>query len=320
MKKQILIAGGLACATLGLSVAEEKAAEPAKTAAEPKAELKLTEEHKAQIQEAIKQAQLKKAAEAKAENPMTLDEAKVYFSRGAGVNIGSQLKSDTMVNKEEFLQGLNDAIEGKTDPADLDPQKMAQAQQMMQEAQTAAAKKEGEDFLAKNKDAEGVKLTESGLQYKVITAGEGDSPTPADQVKVHYTGKLIDGTVFDSSVERGTPVTFGVTQVIPGWVEGLQLMKPGAKYEFSIPSDLAYGARGQRSIPPHSALLFEVELIEVIKPAPPAEKPVEEKAAAKVEEKKAVTTKPVEVKVVEKAAEVKEAVKEKVEETVKELK
>ncbi len=121
-------------------------------------------------------------------------------------------------------------------------------------------------FLAENKKKEGVKVTGSGLQYRVLQAGTGNKPIASNLVKVHYTGKLLDGTIFDSSVERGQPSTFGVTQVIKGWIEGLQLMPVGAKYEFFIPYELAYGERGQgQSIPPFSTLIFEVELLEIVK-------------------------------------------------------
>lgn len=125
-------------------------------------------------------------------------------------------------------------------------------------------KKEGEKFLAENKTKEGVKTTATGLQYVVLKPGKGDAPKVSSRVKVHYHGTLTDGTVFDSSVDRGEPTEFGVGQVIKGWTEGLQLMKPGAKYKFFIPQDLAYGAqqRGEK-IKPFSTLIFEVELLEV---------------------------------------------------------
>ncbi|MGB1043265.1 MAG: FKBP-type peptidyl-prolyl cis-trans isomerase [Tenacibaculum sp.] len=128
-------------------------------------------------------------------------------------------------------------------------------------------KKAGEKFLAENKTKEGVKTTESGLQYVVLKEGEGEAPKATSKVKVHYHGTLTDGTVFDSSVERNKPSEFGVNQVIKGWTEGLQLMKPGAKYKFFIPQELAYGAqqRGAK-IKPFSALVFEVELLEVMMP------------------------------------------------------
>lgn len=139
-----------------------------------------------------------------------------------------------------------------------------EAQAKKAEAEFGEYKKEGEKFLADNKVKDGVKTTASGLQYVVLKEGKGDAPTATSRVKVHYHGTLTDGTVFDSSVDRGEPTEFGVNQVIKGWTEGLQLMKPGAKFKFFIPQDLAYGAqqRGAK-IKPFSALVFEVELLEV---------------------------------------------------------
>ena len=131
---------------------------------------------------------------------------------------------------------------------------------------TKAAREAGEKFLEENKKNEGVKVTASGLQYVVEKEGEGAQPTATDEVTVHYTGKLLNGQVFDSSVQRGEPATFPLNRVIPGWTEGVQLMKEGAKYTFFIPSDLAYGPQGiPNAIPPQSTLIFEVELIKVIK-------------------------------------------------------
>ena len=128
------------------------------------------------------------------------------------------------------------------------------------------AKEEGKKFLEANRQKDGVKETASGLQYVVEKEGEGAQPGSQDEVTVHYTGKLLDATVFDSSVNRGEPATFPLNRVIPGWTEGVQLMKEGAKYTFFIPSDLAYGAQGvPNAIPPHSTLIFEVELIKVVK-------------------------------------------------------
>ena len=121
----------------------------------------------------------------------------------------------------------------------------------------------GEEFLTKNASKEGITTTKSGLQYKVLEAGSGTSPTASDSVKEDYEGRLIDGTVFDSSIERGQPAVFGVSQVIAGWTEGLQLMKPGAKYRFFIPADLAYGETGNQSIEPNSVLIFDVTLMDV---------------------------------------------------------
>jgi FKBP-type peptidyl-prolyl cis-trans isomerase len=135
------------------------------------------------------------------------------------------------------------------------------------EAEFADVKAEGEKFMETNKTAEGVQTTDSGLQYIVLNEGSGEKPTETSRVKVHYHGTLIDGTVFDSSVERGEPAEFGVNQVIKGWTEGLQLMSVGSKYKFFIPQDLAYGAfpRQGGAIKPFMPLIFEVELLEIVK-------------------------------------------------------
>lgn len=134
------------------------------------------------------------------------------------------------------------------------------------EEQIAANKAEGAAFLEENAKKPGVVTTESGLQYEVLREGDGEKPGPGDRVKVNYEGKLIDGTVFDSSYKRGEPLVFGVSQVINGWTEGLQLMPTGSKYRFYIPQDLAYGERGAgKDIKPYATLIFDVELLEVLK-------------------------------------------------------
>ena len=138
--------------------------------------------------------------------------------------------------------------------------------QDLQAKADAAARAEGDKFLAENGKKENVRTTASGLQYVVEKEGTGAQPTAEDEVTVHYTGKLLNGQVFDSSVNRGEPATFPLNRVIPGWTEGVQLMKEGAKYTFFIPSDLAYGPQGvPGAIPPHSTLIFDVELIKVNK-------------------------------------------------------
>jgi FKBP-type peptidyl-prolyl cis-trans isomerase len=134
------------------------------------------------------------------------------------------------------------------------------------EAQATLNKEKGDAFLAENKTKEGVMTTESGLQYKVIEEGSGATPTAEDKVRVHYTGKLLNDEVFDSSIQRGDPVEFQVTGVIPGWTEALQLMKVGAKWELYIPSDLGYGTRGNPPIGPNETLVFEVQLIDIVAP------------------------------------------------------
>jgi FKBP-type peptidyl-prolyl cis-trans isomerase len=124
---------------------------------------------------------------------------------------------------------------------------------------------DGEKFLADNKKRDGVQETTSGLQYEVITMGTGAKPSPTDVVRVHYTGLLADGTKFDSSLDRGEPAEFGVNQVIQGWQEGIQLMPAGSKFKFYIPYELGYGENGTGPIPPYSTLVFEVELLEIVK-------------------------------------------------------
>jgi FKBP-type peptidyl-prolyl cis-trans isomerase len=174
----------------------------------------------------------------------------------------------------QVIAAISDVSSGKKPALELEEyhKNMQAFQQKVQEASRAAADKAaqenvkaGKAFLEENKAKEGVQVTASGLQYKVLKEGSGKKPVSTDKVKVHYTGKLIDGNVFDSSVQRGEPAVFGVTQVIPGWVEGLQLMSVGSKYEFVIPSELAYGERGAGgAIPPCAVLVFEVELLEIM--------------------------------------------------------
>ena len=142
--------------------------------------------------------------------------------------------------------------------------KLAEKNKVANEEKSKVTAAEGVAFLEENSKKEGITTTESGLQYEVLTKGEGASPTKDDKVTVHYTGTLIDGTVFDSSVDRGEPATFGVTQVIKGWTEALQLMSVGDKFRLFIPSDLAYGQRGSGAkIAPNSTLIFEVELLKI---------------------------------------------------------
>jgi FKBP-type peptidyl-prolyl cis-trans isomerase FkpA/FKBP-type peptidyl-prolyl cis-trans isomerase FklB len=136
----------------------------------------------------------------------------------------------------------------------------------LQQKAEKLAREEGDKFLAENRKNENVKVTASGLQYVVEKEGTGATPAATDEVTVHYTGRLLNGQIFDSSVNRGEPATFPLNRVIPGWTEGVQLMKEGAKYTFFIPSDLAYGPQGiPNVIPPHSTLIFDVELIKVLK-------------------------------------------------------
>lgn len=187
-----------------------------------------------------------------------------------GILMGKQLKAMGVENidADTFKAGVETSFEGKTpEIPEEECQKLINDYLMeLQEKAEKVAKEAGVKFLAENKLKEGVKETASGLQYVVEKEGTGAQPTAEDEVTVHYTGRLLDGTVFDSSVNRGEPATFPLNRVIPGWTEGVQLMKEGAKYIFFIPSDLAYGPQGvPNAIPPHSTLIFEVELIKVNK-------------------------------------------------------
>ena len=192
------------------------------------------------------------------------------MSYALGMNVaGNITELPIELDLKQVIAAISDAAEGKTPALEVAEYRkfMQSFQQKVQEAGQAAAEnaKAGKEFLEANKAKEGVTVTASGLQYKVLTAGNGAKPARTDKVRVHYTGKLIDGTVFDSSVQRGEPAEFGVTQVIPGWVEGLQLMNVGSKYEFVIPSELAYGERGAgAAIPPGAVLVFEVELLAIV--------------------------------------------------------
>ena len=187
-----------------------------------------------------------------------------------GLAMGRQLKGMGVSNldADTFRNGVMNAFDG-TEPAIPVEEAQKLINDYLQELQDKAekaARAEGEQFLAENGKKENVKTTASGLQYVVEKEGTGAQPTAEDEVTVHYTGKLLNGQVFDSSVNRGEPATFPLNRVIPGWTEGVQLMKEGAKYTFFIPSDLAYGPQGVPGAnPPHSTLIFDVELIKVNK-------------------------------------------------------
>ena len=188
-----------------------------------------------------------------------------------GVNIGTNLMQQGItadVQVDAFMAGLSDAL---SDNVQMDEAAiMAEIQSFVQQQQDAAESAladnlaSSEAFLAENAQQNGVVTLASGLQYRVLNSGDGESPTTTDSVLAHYHGTLIDGTVFDSSVNRGEPATFGVSQVIAGWTEALQLMKVGAKWRLFIPPGLAYGeASPTPAIPPNSALIFDVELLEI---------------------------------------------------------
>ncbi|MBR8536966.1 FKBP-type peptidyl-prolyl cis-trans isomerase [Carboxylicivirga sediminis] len=190
------------------------------------------------------------------------------ISYALGMNLAQNLKASGIETIEyaEFTKGLEAAFEGKETQMSADEanQTLQQFFGELQAKQAEAAIQAGKDFLAENTKKEGVVTLESGLQYEVITEGDGAKPSAADQVECHYHGTLIDGTVFDSSVQRGEPATFPVSGVIQGWVEALQLMPVGSKWRLYIPSNLAYGERGAgQHIGPHTTLVFEVELLAI---------------------------------------------------------
>lgn len=198
------------------------------------------------------------------------------ISYALGLGIGRQLlqMGANELSIDDFSQAIKDVISGaELKVNDTEAQQIVQDFfQKQEEKQRAAAaekgktaKVDGEKYLAENAQKEGVVTLPSGLQYKVLREGNGKKPKATDQVKCHYEGMLVDGTMFDSSVQRGEPATFPLNGVIAGWTEGLQLMQEGAKYRFFIPYQLGYGERGAgSSIPPFATLVFDVELIEVV--------------------------------------------------------
>ncbi len=199
----------------------------------------------------------------KAGGPVELSSFNDSLSYSYGVQIAESLKglNDDSLDIKIVSKALAEAFGGD---AQLTLQQCQELMMAQNSRQGEASMAEGQAYLEANKSKEGFNETESGLQYRVIEEGTGASPGPTDEVTVHYTGKLTDGTVFDSSVERGDPATFPVNQVISGWTEALQLMKEGSKWELVIPSELGYGPRGAGgAIPPNAVLIFEVELISV---------------------------------------------------------
>lgn len=261
MMKKTLVAVAL-CATLIACKEENKAATPAADSAA-------------------------KPTEAAGASAAIADADKAAYA--IGVNVGKNVIGNTdrlkemgfTVNKEAIVKGITDTVAGKPGlndeqmkevltkfSQDLEAKQKEMQEKAMAEEKAKAEenKKKGADFLAENAKKEGWKVTKSGLQYKVLTEGKGAMPKETDTVRVHYSGTLIDGTKFDSSYDRNEPAEFGVGQVIKGWVEGLQLMKVGSKYQLAIPADLAYGEMGRPGIPGNSVLLFDVELLDIVKP------------------------------------------------------
>lgn len=226
----------------------------------------------------------------KAEGNIPAEDAAILDSASyvLGVQIGNFLNEFAgEINMDVLLKGYNDVISDTPDSLKMVPEGPAMGRIMtafeelkVQKMQEAGLE-EAEKFLEENAAKEGIQTTESGLQYEIITEGEGDSPAAIDTVKVHYEGTDIDGNIFDSSIERGKPVEFPLNGVIPGWTEGVSLMKPGAKYRFYIHPDMAYGVNGRRdmrgnyTITPNQLLIFEIELLDFKKgtPAEPAPAP-----------------------------------------------
>jgi FKBP-type peptidyl-prolyl cis-trans isomerase FklB len=213
---------------------------------------------------------------AQAQTQMELKDLKQKASYAIGTDIASNLQRQGLtIDPKALAAGLVDGYEGKMK---LTPQELKQVMEEFRTQMMAAKEskskvdaeknlKDGEAFLAANAKKEGVKTTASGLQYKVLKSGKGKSPKATDTVKVHYHGTLIDGTVFDSSVDRGEPISFPLSGVIAGWTEGVQLMKEGDKFQFAIPPKLAYGEQGPGGkIGPNATLIFDVELLAVEPP------------------------------------------------------
>ena len=193
---------------------------------------------------------------------------KVSYALGLSIGNNFQNSGINDLQIEDFVKGLKDILGGQTPEISYDEAKQVINDYFMklQKEKFEINKKAGEEFLNINKGKAGVVTLPSGLQYQVLQKGEGPKPTASDKVKCHYHGTLINGTVFDSSVQRGEPAVFGVSQVIPGWVEALQLMPVGSKWRLFIPSDLAYGEHGAgEAIEPNSALVFDVVLLDIVK-------------------------------------------------------
>jgi FKBP-type peptidyl-prolyl cis-trans isomerase len=205
-------------------------------------------------------------------------------SYSLGVSMGDQLRSNGIaaesVNPQRLAQGVHDALSGKVKMTEADQNNITKLVRSSVEGAAEANHQAAAKFLAENGKKPGVTTTASGLQYKVLAAGSGESPKASDEVTVNYRGTLLDGTEFDSSYKRGQPATFQVSRVIPGWTEALQLMKPGAKYQLFIPPQLAYDLRSRPPIPPGSMLIFDVELLSAKAPQPAAASPATPPATA----------------------------------------
>ncbi len=265
----------LAGAVLAAAGCNDKQAETA-----PKAEAPAVEAVSAAVET---------APEVKFEN----EDAKAAYAIGASVSryiektLAEQEQLGVTLDKEQIIAGISDALRGELKLKDEEviatlqayDKKLSEIAQVKQAEAVEKAKAEATTYLAENAKKEGVVTTDSGLQYQVLTAAEGDKPSAEDTVTVHYEGRLLNGEVFDSSLTRGQPATFPLNRVIAGWTEGVQLMPVGSKFQFTIPAELAYGEQGAGSIPPHSALVFDVELLSIEKAEAPAETAEDAKAA-----------------------------------------
>ncbi len=249
--------------------------------------------------------------QAKEPAPLDLEDVQTKVSYAIGLSAGSSMArnleslddTDLTIDIDIVVRGFGEGIKKEAQMDDAAMQKVMNefrgkvnaamqakrlAEKEAQEVKAESNKTLSGEYLEANKKKEGFVTLESGLQYKVIVAGEGKSPGKKDRVKVHYKGTLTDGAQFDSSYDRGQPAQFGVSQVIKGWTEGLQLMKEGSKWELVIPPELAYGPTSRPKIPGNSVLLFEVELLEVIEPQPKVKVKAAPKPAAKVAPKEEV--------------------------------
>ena len=241
--------------------------------------------------EAVKPVVKSVVAASTAEATLTLETEMQKVSYAIGTQLGAQLKRDDLnLDLSIFTQAITDALAGKEPmmaPADMMAtmqafQKKKQAElQSKREGQATANKETGDAFLVENGKKDGVVTTESGLQYKIMTAGTGAKPSKDDTVEVHYRGTLLSGEEFDSSYKRGQPASFPVTRVIPGWTEALQMMPEGSKWQLYVPSKLAYGPGGPDKIGPNSTLIFDVELLKAKVEKPEVKAP----SAVKVEAK-----------------------------------
>ena len=223
-----------------------------------------------------------------AEQPLVLETEvqKQAYSLGASIgmftqsNLEKQTEMGLSLDQVMIVRGFTDSLAGKSiiEKEEIQTLMMNLEQTMKEKQQAAAAASaekslaEGTNYLAENAKKEGVKVTDSGIQYQVLTEGQGEKPQATDTVKVHYKGTFLNGEEFDSSYKRNEPAVFGLNRVIRGWTEGVQLMPVGSKYKFTIPSDLAYGPNGNPPrIPGNSVLEFEIELLEIVKPQEPAQ-------------------------------------------------